>query len=98
MVQIEAKQAEKFPQVKIIERAFQPRKPFSPNYSRNAIIAFVASIILGLSVDYLTRKEQHNASISISGLNLYTGSTPDLINSYRQQNEQLSADSPQSIE
>ena len=102
VVKIEAKQAEKFPQVKIIERAFQPRKPFSPNYSRNAIIALVGSIFLGLfsvwTVDYLTRKEGQKASISISGLNLYAGPAPSLINKYQQENEQLPSNSPQSIE
>ncbi|WP_221895290.1 site-specific integrase [Bathymodiolus japonicus methanotrophic gill symbiont] len=102
VVQIEAKQAEKFPQVKIIERAFQPRKPFRPDYSRNAMIALVGSILLGLFsvwvVDYLTRKEEQNAAISISGLNLYAGTSPSLINGYPQANKQLSPSSPQSLE
>jgi uncharacterized protein involved in exopolysaccharide biosynthesis len=54
LVQIEAKQAEKFPQVKVIERAFLPRDPISPDYTRDAIIAIVGSIILGLlSLNFL---------------------------------------------
>ncbi|SMG63574.1 hypothetical protein BMETH_1775775731427, partial [methanotrophic bacterial endosymbiont of Bathymodiolus sp.] len=86
------KQAAKFPQDKIIERAFQPRKPFSPDYSRNALIALAGSIILGLfsvwTVDYLTRREEQKASISISGL----------INSYQQKNAQLASNPPQSLQ
>ena len=102
MVQIEAKQAEKFPQVKIIERAFYPRKPFSPDYVRNALIAIVGSIMLSLfcvwTVEYLTRREEQKASISISGLNIYADSSPELINRYQQKNEQLTSDSSQSLQ
>ncbi len=106
VVQIEAKQAEKFPQVKIIERAFHPRKPFSPNYTRDALIALVGSIFLALfcvwAVEYLTRKDEQKASISISGLNLYAGagstSTPELSNNYPQRNEQLTTTSTQSLQ
>lgn len=101
IVQIEAKQAEKFPQVNIIERAFQPIKPFSPDYARDAMIAIVASIILGLlgvwTVEYLTRREGQNASISISGINLYADSNPELINNYADQNKQLNAQPPQPL-
>ncbi|RLA19481.1 MAG: integrase [Gammaproteobacteria bacterium] len=102
MIQIEAKQAEKFPQVKIIERAFFPRKPFSPDYAQNAIIAAIGSFILGLfsvwAVEYLTRREEHKASISISGLNIYADAAPGLINRYQQQNEQLTSTPPQSLQ
>ncbi|TXK97239.1 integrase, partial [Methylococcaceae bacterium HT1] len=101
LVQIEAKQTEKFPQVKIIERAFHPHKPFSPNYTQNAIIAIVGSIVLGLfcvwAVEYLTRKEEQNASISISDLNIYADSAAGLMNHYQQNNEQLTSSSPQPL-
>ena len=101
LVKIEAKQAEKFPQVKIIERAFQPRKPFSPNYTLNAIIALTGSIVLALfcvwTVEYLTRKEGEPSSISITGLNMYANATQDLINNHQQQKEQLTANTAPSL-
>lgn len=101
LVQIEARQAEKFPQVKVIERAFLPREPISPNYTRDAIIAFVSSVILGLIgvwlVEFLTRKEMQTTTISVSGSNLYRDMAPDLISSYQQRHEQLNQSSPESL-
>ena len=102
LIQIEAKQAEKFPQVKVIERAFYPRDPISPNYTRDAIIAFVSSIILGLFgvwiVDYLTRKEIQTTTISVTGSNLYRDMAPGLISTYAQKQEQLNQNSSQSLQ
>jgi len=102
LAQIEAKQAEKFPQVKVIERAFLPREPFSPDYTRDALIAIVSSIIFGLFCvwifEFLTRKEGQNASITISGINMNNGATPDLLKSYQQGNEQLTQNSAQSLQ
>jgi integrase len=102
LAKIEAKQAEKFPQVKVIERAFLPREPFSPDYTRDAIIAVVSSIIFGLLcvwiIEFLTRKEGQNASITISGINMYNDTTPDLLKSYQQGNEQLTQNSVQSLQ
>ena len=99
LAQIEAKQAEKFPQVKVIERAFLPREPFSPDYTRDAIIAIVSSIILGLLgvwiVEFLTRKEEPKNSIS--SVNVFRNMDPGLINSYQQKNGQLKHNSAQSI-
>ncbi len=101
LAQIEAKQAEKFPQVKVIERPFVPLEPFSPNYTRDAIIAIVGSIILSLLcvwiVEYLTRKEELKTSISISGANLFRNMDADLISRYQQKNDQITADAAQSI-
>ncbi len=99
LAQIEARQAEKFPQVKVIERAFSPRDPISPDYTRDAIIAFVSSIILGLFgvwiVDFLTRKEEQTTTISVTGSNLYRDMSPDLISTYQQKQEQLNQNTVQ---
>jgi uncharacterized protein involved in exopolysaccharide biosynthesis len=101
LAQIEAKQAEKFPQVKVIERAFLPREPFSPNYQRDTIIAIVGSIFLSLFcvwlVDFLTRQEQHKPEISISGVNMYATPAPDLINNHQKVAEQLPHNQNQAI-
>ena len=74
LIQIETKQAEKFPQVKVIERAFLPKKVISPNYTRDTIIALTGSTLLGLFfvwiIQYLTHKELHQTTLSISGINM----------------------------
>lgn len=102
LAQIEAKQAEKFPQVKVIERAFFPREPFSPEYTRDAIIAVISSIVLGLLsvwiVEFLTRKEEQMSSISISGIDLYGNPAPGLNSHYQQGNERLNQSSPQALQ
>lgn len=102
LAQIEAKQTEKFPQVKVIERAFFPSEPFSPNYTRDAIIAVVVSLLLGLLsvwiVEFLTRKEEQMSSISISSIDLYGNPTPGLNSHYQQQNERLYQSSPESLQ
>ncbi len=102
LTQIEAKQAEKFPQVKVIERAFFPSEPISPHYTRDAIIAFVSSIFLALLgvwiVDFLTRKEEQTTTISVTGSNLYRDMSPDLISTYQQKQEQLKQNSNYSLQ
>ena len=103
LTQIEAKQMEKFPQVNVIERAFIPGEPFSPDYTRNAVIAIVGSIILGLFgvwlVDFLTRKEDESATttITVTGSRYYQDIAPDLISRYQQRHEQLNQSAYQAI-
>lgn len=102
LVQIEAKQAEKFPQVKVIERAFLPRDPISPDYTRDAIIAIVGSIILGLLVvwiiEFLTRKQSHPVPLSILGINTYSDSAKGLINNVQQMHEPIAQDGSQFLQ
>ena len=102
LVQIEAKQAEKFPQVKVIERAFLPLEPISPDYTRDAMIAVISSIFLGLIViwliEFLTKKENPQASISISSINMYNDTTPGLINNLQQTLDPLTQDISQSLQ
>lgn len=102
LVQIEAKQAEKFPQVKVIERAFLPRDPISPDYTRDAIIAIVGSIILGLLfvwiIEFLTRKQSHPVPLSILGINTYSDSAKGLINNVQQMHEPIAQDGSQSLQ
>ena len=102
LVQIEARQAEKFPQVKVIERAFFSRDPISPDYTRDAIIAIVSSILLALFfvwiTEFLTRKEKPQSSLTISGINMYSDSPVGLIKSAQQTHEPLAQDLSQSLQ
>jgi len=101
-VQIEAKQAEKFPQVRVIERAFLPRDPISPDYTRDAIIAVVGSIFLGLFcvwlIEFLTRKENPQASYSIAGINMYNNSAPGLSQNTQQTHEAIAQEASPSLQ
>jgi len=85
LVKIEARQAEKFPQVKVIERAFLPRDPISPDYTRDALISVIAAILLALFfvwlVEFLNKKSDQKAFISISDINMYNASAEVLNNS-----------------
>ena len=79
LIKIESKQSEKYPQVDIVERAFLPRDPVRPNYIRDALIAIIGSFFLGLSsvwfAEFLTRKEEPNTAINLSGIHLYNNGT-----------------------
>lgn len=101
LVQIEAKQTEKFPQVKVIERAFLPQEPFSPDYTRDAVIAIIGSIFMGLFfvwlIEFLTHKKSQQASLSISGINI-SDSPPGLINNIQQRHEPIAQERTQSLQ
>ncbi|MDD2800933.1 MAG: integrase [Methylococcales bacterium] len=79
LVQIETSQKEKYPQVTVINRAFESSEPISPNYSLDALIAVSGSLFLALfSVwifEYLTRKPEPQAAITLSGIHMYNPST-----------------------
>ena len=79
LIKIETKQSEKYPQVDIVERAFLPRDPVRPDYVRDALIAIIGSILLALSsvwfAEFLTRKEEPNTAINLSGIHLYNTGT-----------------------
>ena len=79
LIKIESKQSEKYPQVDVVERAFLPRDPIRPNYLRDALIAIIGSILLGLSsvwfAEFLTRKNEPNTAINLSGIHLYNNGT-----------------------
>lgn len=98
LIQIEAKQAEKFPQVKVIERAFLPRKPISPDYTRDAVIVLISSIFLSIFavwlVEYLTRRENDKASISVSDINIYN----DSHQGYQKINEALNQNTSRALQ
>jgi uncharacterized protein involved in exopolysaccharide biosynthesis len=53
LVQIQSNHAEKYPQVTIINSAFEPEVPISPNYDRDALISVAGSFLLGLFMVWL---------------------------------------------
>lgn len=101
LTKIEASQMEKFPQVKVIERAFIPDEPVSPDYTRDATIAIIGSIILGIFgvwlVEYLIRREEQTTRITVTGSRYYQDIAPDLISRYQQRHEQLNHSEYQAI-
>lgn len=78
LVQIETKNTGKYPYVDVIERAFLPYGPVRPDYQWDAMVAVLASLLLGLAavwvVEFLTRKEQEKLAIHLSGIHLHNDS------------------------
>ncbi len=74
LIQIEVKNQEKYPQVEIVERAYQPLEPISPWYLRDAAIALGISLLAALLVvwlvDFLTPREKAETVISFAGVRL----------------------------
>jgi uncharacterized protein involved in exopolysaccharide biosynthesis len=75
LAQVEAQHTGKYPYVNVIEHAFLPHHPIGPSYLWNAIIATLASILLGLAAiwifEFLTYKEQEKLAIHLSGIHLH---------------------------
>lgn len=75
LVQIETRHTGKYPYVDVIERAFLPHVPVRPDYQRDALIALVASLLLGLTavwlVRFLTREEQEKIAIHLSDVHMH---------------------------
>jgi uncharacterized protein involved in exopolysaccharide biosynthesis len=84
LVQIETSQKEKYPQVTVINRAYLSLDPVRPDYNRDALIALVSSLLLGLCTvwifDYLTRKQEQQAAITLSGIHMYNPAAGDMLN------------------
>lgn len=103
LVQIETSQKEKYPQVTVINRAYESSEPISPNYSLDALIAVSGSLLLALFAvwifEYLTRKPEPQAAITLSGIHMYNPST-DLLSHQQtaskhiEQNRNYSLSSP----
>ncbi len=76
LVQIETSHKEKYPQVTVISQAYLPHDPVRPNYSRDAMISLVSALLFGLFAvwiaEYLTRKQEHQSPITLSGIHMYT--------------------------
>jgi len=75
LVQIEVKNRQKYPQVKVVEWAFQPSEPIRPLYLRDAGIVLAASILVALFmvwlVDFLTPKSEEEPPVTLTGVAIY---------------------------
>ncbi len=85
LVQVKTGQKEKYPQVTVISRAYESRNPVRPDYGRDALIAIVSSLLLGLfSVwifEYLThKKEEQPSPIAVFGIHNYPSADRELAN------------------
>jgi len=75
LVQIELENRQKYPQVKVVEWAFQPDQPISPLYMRDAGIVVGAAVVLALFVvwlvDYLRPKSSETVPAPLNGVAFY---------------------------
>ncbi|MGZ8216104.1 GumC family protein [Methylomagnum sp.] len=82
LAEIGAKQIEKYPQLEIVDRAYPPTKPVSPDYWRDTGIAFIASLGAALTItllyDYLMRREGELAPIKLPDVRVFSV-TEDLL-------------------
>ncbi|SOD42005.1 Uncharacterized protein involved in exopolysaccharide biosynthesis [Nitrosovibrio sp. Nv4] len=83
LVQVKTGRKDKYPQVTVINRAYESIKPVRPDYNREALIAIAGSLLLGLlSVwifEYLTQKKEQQPSIAIFGVQNYPAPAAKLI-------------------
>lgn len=89
LVEISAKQIEKYPQLEIVERAYIPTKPIGPNYWRDSGIvvggSIGAALLITLLYDYLVRQEGAPSPIRLPDIKVFSV-TEDLL--LRQQREE----------
>lgn len=75
LVQIEVENRQKYPQVKVVEWAFQPNEPVRPPYLRDAGIVLAGSVGLALFavwlVDFLRPKAREASSATLTGVAFY---------------------------
>lgn len=75
LVQLKTSRKEKYPQVTVINRAYEPREPVRPDYTQDALIAIAGSLLFGLLtvwvVEYLTHKKEPQMPIAGFGVQSY---------------------------
>jgi uncharacterized protein involved in exopolysaccharide biosynthesis len=76
LMQIKSGQREKYPQVNVINRAYEPRYPVSPDYRHDALLVLGGSLLLALFcvwiAEFLThKKEEPSSPIAVFGLQAY---------------------------
>lgn len=101
LFKLEARQDTKYPQVDVIDRAYLPRDPISPNYLRDALIALGGSLLLGLFsvwiAEFLTRKEQQPRAITVPGVHIHN-QIPDGALGHQQHHNTLEQQTNYSLE
>ena len=72
LVQVKTGRKDRYPQVNVISRAYEPTDPIRPHYGQEALVAVVGSILLGLfsvwAFEYLTQKKEQSPSITVFGV------------------------------
>lgn len=76
MQRIKSKSLEKYPQVRVVDWAFEPTTPLYPHYWRDALFVFIGSLVLGIIGvwvnEYLRREpEASTPSGGMSGVRIY---------------------------
>jgi integrase len=83
LVQVKTGRKDKYPQVTVISRAYESTDPVRPDYRREALIAIVGSLFLGLfavwTFEYLTQKKDQHPAIAIFGMQNYPAAGAKLI-------------------
>ncbi len=85
LVQLKTGYKERYPQVTVISRAYESRDPVRPDYSQDALIAIIGSLLLSLfSVwlfEYLTqKKEEQQSPVTVFGIHNYPSAGAELVN------------------
>lgn len=80
LVQVKTGRKDRYPQVNVISRAYEPTDPIRPNYSQEALIAIVGSVLLGLfsvwAFEYLTQKKEQSPPLAVFGVSGYSPFAP----------------------
>ncbi len=85
LVQLKTGYKERYPQVTVISRAYESRDPVRPDYSQDALIAIIGSLLVSLfSVwlfEYLTqKKEEQQSPVTVFGIHNYPSAGAELVN------------------
>jgi succinoglycan biosynthesis transport protein ExoP len=85
LVQIKTGHKERYPQVTVISRAYEPKDPVRPDYGHDALLAIMGSLFLSLfSVwlfEYLTqKKEEQQSPVAVFGIHNYPSAGSELVN------------------
>ncbi len=75
LIRIDVKNQDRYPPLRVLERAYPPSKRIFPSYTRDAGIALAASLLLGLLVvwivDYLTSRRTSGDPLSVTGIRIH---------------------------
>lgn len=82
LVQIEVQQREKYPQVNIVEAAYQSTQPIRPDYARDSAVALLISFFLALAsiwlFEFLKRDEEDSRAATASWSRVFTTEQPNV--------------------
>jgi uncharacterized protein involved in exopolysaccharide biosynthesis len=83
LMQVKSGQREKYPQVNVINRAYEPRHPVRPDYTHDALLVLAGSLLLALFgvwiAEFLThKKEEPPSPIAVFGVQAYPSPQAEL--------------------